>query len=60
YSRLSSEAVVSYEDYCRVYSKHMWDRYGYSVTRVAHHSAYGYFLLEPGPSGVPLITKVSK
>lgn len=56
YSRLSSEAVVSHEDYVRVYSKHMWNRYGYSVTRVAHH-VYSYFLLEPvSPTG-PSIDK---
>lgn len=59
YSRLAGEPVVSFEDYVRVYSKHMWSRYGYSVTRVAHH-VYGYFLLEPGLSQGPTIVKVPK
>lgn len=59
YSRLAGSSVVSFEDYVRVYSKHMWEHYGYSVTRVAHH-VYGYFLLEPRLTTGAIITKVTK
>ena len=57
YSRLAGVPVVSLEDYVRVYSKYMWELYGYSVTHVAHH-VYSYFLLEPRLSSGAQITKV--
>jgi hypothetical protein len=46
YSKLLGSPVVSHEDYCRAYSRFLWARYGYSVTRVAYHQ-YSYLLLEP-------------
>lgn len=59
YSRHAGEPVVSFEDYVRVYSKHMWQTHGYSITHVAHH-VYSYFLLEPRLSSGPKIVKVTR
>ena len=59
YSRIAGSTVFSPEDYYRAYSKHMWGRYGYSVTRVVHH-VYSYLLLEPRLTTGADITKVSK
>lgn len=59
YSKIFGTPIVSNEDYFRAYSKFVWARYGYSVTRVAHHQ-YSYLLAEPTPYSDRIeITKVS-
>lgn len=58
YSRLASQNIHTFSDYVNAYSRHMWTRHGYSITRVAHH-VYSYFLLEPGLSPGATITKVT-
>lgn len=59
YTKLSGEPVVTPADYVKVYSKFMWEHYGYSVSRVAHH-AYSYFLLVPYWVAEPSVTKVTR
>jgi hypothetical protein len=59
YSRLASQPVHTFPDYINAYSASFYAKYGYSVTRVAHH-VYAYMMLEPIPPGVPEITKVLK
>ncbi len=59
YSRIFGTPIVSHEDYVRAYSRLLWDRYGYSVTREAHH-VYSYMRAEPVPpqDSIPMV-KVS-
>jgi len=57
YGRLASQNIHTFPDYVNAWSRLFYEKYGYSVTRVAHH-VYAYFLLEPVPPGSITITKV--
>lgn len=46
YSKIFGTPILGNEDYYRAYSWYLWTRYGYRVTRVAHH-VYSYLLAEP-------------
>jgi hypothetical protein len=48
YSDTFKTPIWNQQDYMGAYSQFMWDRHGYSVTRVAYH-LYSYVLLEQRP-----------
>lgn len=59
YSKLFGTSIVSNQDYYAAFSDFIYDRFGYSVRRVAHH-LYSYLLAEPGKNyGTFEVTKVS-
>jgi hypothetical protein len=51
------KTIHSFEDYVMAYSRFIWRKYHYCITRVSHH-VYSYFLAESVPYRKPEIVKV--
>lgn len=60
YADFFGQPVASYDDYIRCFNEHLWQRYGYTITRVTRH-VYAYYLAQPLPHKVaPIVTRLGR